>query len=74
MKSILISLGGNETLLILLGVAFFAVVMWAIIDILRNNNLKGLEKVIWITVIMVLPVLGTLLYLYFGRTVNASRR
>jgi len=38
----------------------------AIIDILRHR-FEGNEKLIWVLVVLFMPLMGTLLYLVFGR-------
>lgn len=51
------------TLWILVMVTFFTVVVRIIIDIFRDDKLRGLGKTFWFLLILVLPVLGSLIYL-----------
>jgi hypothetical protein len=58
------ALGGLEILL------FFIIPLvlwlWALIDCLKSN-FSGSNKLIWIVLIILLPVLGPILYLLIGR-------
>jgi Phospholipase_D-nuclease N-terminal len=53
-------------ILSLLGVAFC---IWMIIDCLRNTALEGINKVLWLLlIIFVQPLCGALIYFAFGRS------
>jgi len=41
--------------------------IFCLIDILRNQFQKN-DKVIWILVIILIPILGSLLYLFIGKS------
>jgi hypothetical protein len=65
-------LGGLEVLLAFLfggviGLACFALWVWMLIDCLTNNGIQGSEKVAWVLVIVLLPFIGSLIYLFIGR-------
>ena len=51
----------------LIGLACFALWIWMLIDCLTNNGIQGPEKVAWVLVIIFLPFLGSLIYLFVGR-------
>lgn len=73
MKSLLtaaLGIGNTEWFLIILSVLFFAVVIWSVFDLIANRDLSALAKAIWAIVIVCFPVLGTLCYLYFGRSTS----
>jgi cell division protein FtsX len=50
----------------LLGLACFAVWIWALIDILKNEFTCN-NKLIWLVLVVILPVLGVVLYYFIGR-------
>ncbi|MHC2990078.1 hypothetical protein OB13_00150 [Pontibacter sp. HJ8] len=41
--------------------------LWALIDLLTSEFENSINKLIWVLVIVFLPVLGALLYLFIGR-------
>ena len=61
-------LGNQELVLISCLILFYAFVIWAIIDLMSNSDYSALAKLIWMAAILFLPVLGTLFYLYYGRS------
>lgn len=60
----LIGIGGLEALLFFLIVA--GLWLWALIDIIRSKK-DSTTKIIWVVVILVVPLIGSILYLVFGR-------
>ena len=52
--------------LLLLSLALFIFVIWTLIDLLRNE-FTGNNKVIWLLTIILLPPLGSFLYVFIGR-------
>ena len=51
-------------LLSLLGTIFW---IWMIIDCIGNGSLTGTTKIVWLLVVILLPVLGSLLYFFLAR-------
>jgi uncharacterized membrane protein len=49
----------------LISVLWFVLWVWALIDCLRS---PGTNKIVWILVIILLPILGSLLYFFIGRS------
>ncbi|WP_394342582.1 PLDc N-terminal domain-containing protein [Pontibacter oryzae] len=41
--------------------------LWALQDILRNDFKTGTDKLVWVIVVVVLPIVGAVLYLLIGR-------
>jgi hypothetical protein len=41
--------------------------IYYLIDVLRSNFKEPINKLIWLIVIIVLPVLGCVLYMFIGR-------
>ncbi|MFD2248538.1 PLDc N-terminal domain-containing protein [Pontibacter ruber] len=73
--NILLFIGGigvAELLLILLFLGIPTILwLWALIDLLNSDFEKGIDKLIWLVVIVFIPLLGALLYLLFGRKQKA---
>ncbi len=66
----IIGLGGNEILLIvlvLIPVSWFVCSLIALIDALRSNFQDSSSKLMWVLVIILLPLFGSILYLCIGR-------
>jgi len=64
--------GGLEVLFLflfggLIGLLCFGFWLWMLIDSLTNNGLDGSDRVAWVLVIVLLPFLGSILYLFLGR-------
>ncbi len=60
-------LGGEEFFLIFMILSVPLLIIWALIDILKNEFI-GNNKIVWILVVIFLPLLGSLLYLGIGRS------
>jgi cytochrome c oxidase assembly factor CtaG len=41
--------------------------VWMLIDCLQNSRLQGVEKLVWIVVILFLHLLGAVIYFFVGR-------
>jgi len=52
--------------ILLLSLALFIFVIWTLIDLLRNE-FTGNNKIIWLLTIILLPPLGSVLYVFIGR-------
>lgn len=67
MNSIFLFLGGiggfELLILILLPFVFW---LWTLIDCLKSD-FKNYDKIVWILLIILLPIIGALLYLIIGR-------
>lgn len=61
-------LGNQEIFLTSLAIIFFALVIWTINDLMFNKELAVVPKLIWLAVILFFPFLGTLIYLFYGRS------
>jgi hypothetical protein len=57
----------NETLIILILLVPFFLMLIAILDLVKRNFSGTSDKVLWIFVIILIPVLGALLYFMIGR-------
>jgi len=63
------NIDGNElvTVLLIAGIPII-VWMWALIDVLRNDFKSGTSKTIWIIIVLLVPMFGSILYLLIGRS------
>lgn len=50
----------------LIGIIVFILWVWAIIDIVKSK-FPGNNQIVWLLVVILLPALGTLLYVFIGR-------
>ncbi|MFW5819752.1 MAG: PLDc N-terminal domain-containing protein [Bacteroidota bacterium] len=53
-------------LIIIGGLLIILLPVFAIVDILRNRKVKENEKVLWIILIIIIPILGSILYFFAG--------
>ena len=51
-------------------IAWLALIVYAVLDILRNSSMNQNTKLIWFVIIIVAPILGSLLYIFWGRNQN----
>lgn len=68
-------LGGQEFVLIyfiLMVIAIPVLILVALIDALRNE-FTGYNKIIWIVLILLFPVIGSLLYFFIGKNQKIPR-
>jgi len=60
-------LGSTEISIILFtGLIPLAVTIWALIDVIKSNFDKDVNKIVWIIVILGIPVIGAILYFFIG--------
>jgi len=65
--------GGLEWLIILTVISFaFILPIWALVDIIRSQFNEPNNKIIWVIVVLLLPFLGSILYLAIGRAQKRS--
>ncbi len=41
--------------------------IWALVDILKSNFKDDATKVIWVIIVILLPILGSILYFILGK-------
>lgn len=71
MSRILITIfgmGNQEIFLVSCMIILIATIVWSILDLLSNKDLGLAPKLIWLAILSFFPILGTLFYLYYGRT------
>ena len=52
----------------LLGILYFALVIWAVVD-LFNSNRSTDQKILWLIVIVLFPLAGSVIYYVVSRRV-----
>jgi uncharacterized RDD family membrane protein YckC len=57
---------GVIAFLVLLAIAVVIFVLWTLIDMLTARN-EPTWKILWLLVMLLLPVLGSILYYFIGR-------
>lgn len=57
----------SETLVILILLVPAILLLIAIVDLLKRDFSKPNDKIVWVLVIVLIPFLGPLLYLLFGK-------
>jgi hypothetical protein len=53
------------------GLVFFIIelilIVYALLDIFKNPNFNLNTKLLWVIIIVLIPILGSLLYIFWGR-------
>ena len=52
---------------VLFGLAAFVAWVWMLIHAVTNGGLSDGEKILWVLLIVLLPLLGVILYFFIGR-------
>ncbi|MCF0054332.1 PLDc N-terminal domain-containing protein [Dyadobacter sp. CY356] len=64
----ILGFGNQELFLISCWIVVLVMIVWTINDLMTNKDLIIGGKLIWLLVILLFPILGTLIYLYYGRS------
>ena len=59
-------------LLIPLVLLELGLLVWALLDIIRRERVKGGNKVVWILVVVLINIIGPIVYFLFGREEGPS--
>lgn len=51
----------------------FIIVVVALVDIIRNEFNQSHNKLVWIMVVILLPVIGSVLYYFIGRNQRVKK-
>ena len=62
MYPITYAIGGTFGLIFL--IIWVLLSVYSLINVLRNKNMSGGAKILWVVVIIVVPILGSLTYLF----------
>lgn len=57
------AIGGTFGLIFLIVWAMLS--LYSLINVLRNRNINGGTKILWVVIIIVVPILGSLIYLFW---------
>lgn len=57
------AIGGTFGLVFL--VVWMVLALYSLINVLRNINITGGAKILWTAIIIVVPILGSLIYLFW---------
>ncbi len=49
------------------GLLYIIFWIWMLVDCLTNSRLKGVDKIVWVLVIIFIQCLGSILYFLIGR-------
>jgi hypothetical protein len=55
-----------------LSLAGFAFWLWMLIHAITNKGLADGEKIVWVLVIIFLPLVGSIIYFFIGRSKGSS--
>ncbi|HVW01645.1 MAG TPA: PLDc N-terminal domain-containing protein [Planctomycetaceae bacterium] len=58
---------GMFLLVAVVNIAGIALLVWAIIDAIKNPNLSDNQRIVWVLVILFVGCIGPVLYLLVGR-------
>ena len=50
-----------------IGVAYFGLILFCLMDVLKSTFKDPVQKFVWLAVILFFPFLGSIIYLYIGR-------
>jgi divalent metal cation (Fe/Co/Zn/Cd) transporter len=48
----------------------FVLIVYALLDIFKNPSFSLNTKLLWVIIIVLIPILGSLLYIFWGRNQN----
>lgn len=48
-------------------IAYFGLILFCLMDVLKGNFKNPVEKLVWVAVILFFPFLGSVIYLFMGR-------
>jgi len=57
------AIGGTFGLIFLILWALLS--LYALVNVIRNRNISGGAKILWVVIIIVVPILGSLIYLFW---------
>ncbi len=55
-----------------LSLACFGFWLWMLIHAITNKGLADAERIVWVLVIIFLPLIGSIIYFFIGRTKGRS--
>ena len=68
-QTLLLSMpGGSEWLLVLIVLAFLIFWIFTIVDVAKSKFSDDTSKIIWLLIVLLTGILGSILYWIFGRS------
>ncbi len=64
--------GGLEWLIILFVMAIFWLVISTVTNIAKNTQLEMSHKLLWVIIVVVAPVLGSIVYYVFNKNLSSK--
>lgn len=58
---------------LVMGIAVFALWIWALVDILRSDFSDVVVKIVWFLLVFFVPLLGFILYVILGKSTKISQ-
>jgi len=62
------SLGTFLLLIVPIALLEIGLMIWALVDVIRRDYVRGNNKVVWILVIVIINIIGPIIYLLLGRS------
>jgi hypothetical protein len=50
----------------------FGLLVWALLDVIRREHVKGGNKLVWMLVIVLINIIGPIVYFLFGREEDSA--
>jgi hypothetical protein len=50
----------------------FGLLVWALLDVIRREHVKGGNKLVWVLVIVLINIIGPIVYFLFGREEDSA--
>ena len=63
----------NESLIILIFVVPFILMVIAVVDLVKRDFNNSTDKIVWLLISVLIPVVGPLMYLLFGKKKSKRR-
>ncbi|MBF4572955.1 PLDc N-terminal domain-containing protein [Herbiconiux sp. VKM Ac-1786] len=67
MEGMFSNVDGGHALILLLGLAAFILFIAALVSIIKAPRASTAEKVIWVLVVLILPLLGSIVWFVVGK-------
>ncbi|MCL1885192.1 MAG: PLD nuclease N-terminal domain-containing protein [Dehalococcoidia bacterium] len=61
------SLGAFILMLIPIAILEYGLMIWALVDVIRREYVRGNKKIVWILVIVLVGIIGPIVYFLVGR-------
>jgi len=72
MIPLLFNIGLQELILLIIISGLIALPVFALIDIVRSDFKESNTKIMWVLIVLLLPLLGSIMYFTIGRSQKVS--